>query len=255
MSTQRNYLRNHMFVPAFLAGICLFYTGSAVAGIGQSEISKYINGHLVLGTRTAYRSLTDGDSGHKGGTYGSGTFLGTIYGLDINEDYTPFRLFATYYFNQFFGIELAYDYMEDDSLAMDIPYTYKEKTDGSIEISGPTLSLIGRYPLYDKLTPFVGFGLGFFSTSFDATPEWATTSSRNRVRTMVVDDPLALLWTAGLSWEFIPHWNADFSFQYMSNMDVDAAFIGYTDGVQDTYQTGHFPLDNWALRLGISYSF
>lgn len=231
---------------------------SAVETVQKSEstfFDEYIYGRLQIGTRLAYRTLTDSDSGNKGGTYGSGTFLGTIYGLDENQSYAPDKIFMTYYFSDHFGFELAHDRMLARTLAMDI-YTDAEKTDGDVILSGPTLSLLGRYGNTTPLTPYAGIGLGFFNGDFDETAEWAHSnlSLGERDRLMVVDSTTALLFTAGVAWAIKDHWFLDCSLQYI-RADADATFYGYTDGTLDTEQTGHFPIDNVALRLGAGFSF
>ncbi len=216
----------------------------------------FLKDRLQIGLRSVVsRSLDEDDSGHKGGTYGSGTYLGTIYGLDLQQNAAPVRPFITAWFVRYVGIEVAYDFWEADTLAMDIPYSYKEKSDGSLTLKGPTLSLLLRYPNASGFTPWGGFGVGFFSADFDATAAWASSWGGSRKRVMDCDSVTATILTGGLTWEFIDHWNVDLSAQYISNADVDAVFRGYTNGVEDTTQPGHFPMDNWAFRLGLSYSF
>jgi hypothetical protein len=46
----------------------------------------------------------------------------------------------------------------------------------------------------------------------------------------------------------------DISLSYTA-VDADATFVGYVDGVQVLEQDGSFPLDNLALRAGITFSF
>ena len=223
-------------------------------GSEKSAIPDFIRGHLQIGTRSVFRTLTDDDSGHKGGSYGSGTYLGTIYALDEDQNVAPVQLFATYFFNDYVGIEFAYDQMEAETLATN-GYTTTIKTDGNVSLAGPTISLIGRYKNKTSITPFVGIGAGFFSGDFDATSTWTHDPSRNDAyRYMNVDDVTALLLTTGAEWEFVEHWMLNVSMQYVS-ADVDAEFDGYLDGVQYAAQTGHFPMDNIAFRLGIAYQF
>ncbi|EKD40462.1 MAG: hypothetical protein ACD_75C00048G0008 [uncultured bacterium] len=226
--------------------------GEQTAG---SFVKDYLQGKLQLGTRMAYRILTDSESGQKGGRYGSGTFLGTIYALDEQQDYLPGKMFLAYFFTKHFGVEFAYDSMKAETVATDSD-TGMVKTDGDVILSGPTVSLLGKYPNAAPFTPYAGIGLGFLNGDFDETADWAHSdwggSDRNRM--MVVDSTTALLLTAGVNWAFDPHWLFDCSLQYV-RADADAVFYGATDGIVDTEQAGHFPLDNVALRLGVIYSF
>lgn len=226
---------------------------SEPAGENSSVIPDFIRGHLQIGTRSVYRTLTDDDSGHKGGTYGTGTYLGTIYALDEDQDLVPLQFYLTYFFNDYVGVEFAYDQMEAETVATN-GYTMAIKTDGNVSLAGPTISVIGRYKNETPVTPFIGVGAGFFSGDFDATSTWAYTASSGAYRYMNVDDVTALLLTAGAEWEFVEHWMLNLSLQYVS-ADVDAEFDGYVNGVQYAAQAGHFPMDNIAFRLGIAYQF
>lgn len=126
----------------------------------ESFNKKYLEGKLEIGTRMSYRYLTNADSGHQGGTYGSGTYLGTIYALDEMQDYYPDKPFVTYYFSRYFGVELAYDSIEAETVAWNTS-SDTVKTDGDVSLSGPTVALLARYPYNDKFTPYLGVGLGF----------------------------------------------------------------------------------------------
>ena len=216
---------------------------------------QYIQGKLQIGTRMVYRSLTDADSGFKGGTYGSGTYLGTIYAVDEEQSYVPNKFFITYYFTKYFGFELAYDSMEAKTVAWDI-YNNVDKSDGNVSLAGPTMTLLGKFANSTPFSPYIGIGLGFFKGDFDEAAEWAhsDTSLGSRDREMVVDSVTAVLLTSGLTWSFATNWLLDLSLQYVK-ADPDVVFNGYTNGRLDTEQWGHFPMDNIALRLGIVYSF
>jgi outer membrane protein W len=216
---------------------------------------QFIHGKLQIGTRMVYRSLTNADSGHQGGTYGSGTYLGTIYAMDEEQSYLPNKFFITYYFTKYFGFELAYDSMEAKTVAWDI-YNDVNKTDGNASLSGPTVTLLGKFANSTPFSPYIGIGLGFFKGDFDEDSAWAhdDTSLGSRDREMVVESITAVLLTSGLTWSFATNWLLDLSLQYVK-ADPDVMFNGYTNGRLDTEQPGHFPMDNVAFRLGIVYSF
>ena len=223
-------------------GLSLFFT-------------EYLKDRVRIGTRLGGRLLIDSDSGHKGGTYGSGTYLGTIYALEEKNTWLPNKPFLAYSLTRYLEIEAAYDTMTSATLATDSD-SGVEKTDGDAVLAGPTISLIAKYPNDFNVVPYIGLGLGFFNGDFLETEDWAHsdwgTSQRDRL--MVVDSSIGLLLTAGLSWNFSDHWSLDCSLQYVKT-DSDATFYGYTDGVLDTEQSGHFPFDNFAMRLGMAYTF
>ena len=210
---------------------------------------------MQIGIRSSLRILTDDDSGHWGGVYGSGTYLGTIYALDENQNAVPILLNATYFFNKYIGIEIAYDQITATTAALDSS-TLEEKTDGDITISGPTITLLAQYRNSTNFTPYAGVGLGFYSATFDADPEWTLASEYNGAayNHMEVDSVIGLHLTAGMKWLFSRNWALDLSAQYVQ-ADVDATYTGYYNDVLYTTQTGHFPMDNVAFRLGVAYHF
>ncbi|MFT5726155.1 MAG: outer membrane protein W [Desulforhopalus sp.] len=239
-----------------------------IGGKDYAFVDKYITGRLLIGTRMSSRSLTDSDSGHVGGRYGSGTYLGTIYSIDEVQDYVPYLFFLKYFFSEYIAAELAYDSVTGETVATSIGYS-GVKSDGDITISGPTLSLVAHYPNSTKFSPYVSLGLGFYSADFDEAAPWAlgykdpsqyealgspSTTYGGRTREMVVDSDVGILFGLGCTYAFTDNWLLDLSMQY-TQVDVDATFNGYTNGVLDTEQDGLFPMDNVALRLGLAYQF
>lgn len=233
-----------------------------------SFVSKYITGKLQIGTRTGYRVLTDSDSGHQGGTRGSGTFLGTIYAIEEIQDFVPKFIFAKYLFNKYIGIELAYDSIQGETRAITIGYP-GDKSDGDITVSGPAASLVVQYPTSTKFTPFASFGVGFYSGDFEPTDHWGSgypdpsvynalgqpsTLYRGLEREIIIDDQVGITLGLGCAYAITSNWLLDLSVQYTA-VDVDATFNRYQDGVFEFAQDGHFPMDNVAFRLGIAYQF
>ncbi len=224
---------------------------------------SYIKKHVRLGTRTVLRKLTDGDSGHKGGWYRSGTFLGTIYGLEEVQYPAPVYLYVQYLFNKYFGVELGYDRIEAETRAMgvypgqpfwDLKNGY-EKTDGNVILSGPVVSLLGFFPNKSAFTPYVRFGLGFMAAEFDRVADWRYASNGGE-RVMNVDDQVALQLGGGVEWKFYKQWSVNASILY-TKVTVDTSFDFYNSArvkIQPT-QFGEYPMDNVALLLGIAYSF
>ncbi|MFT5700812.1 MAG: outer membrane protein W [Desulforhopalus sp.] len=237
-------------------------------GEGSEFVAKYITGRLQIGTRMSTTILTDSDSGHEGGTYGSGTYLGTIYAIDEVQDYVPSLFFLKYFFSDYIAAELAYDSVSGETVATSIGYS-GDKTDGEITLSGPTISLVGHIPNSTKFSPYASVGVGFYSGDFDEAAHWAlgykdpsqyealgspSTSYGGRTREIVIDSEVGILLGLGCTYAFNQNWLLDLSMQY-TQVDVDATFNGYTNGVLDTVQDGHFPMDNVAFRLGLVYQF
>ncbi len=215
---------------------------------------KYVAGKLQLGTRSVYRHFVNSDSGHRGGTFGSGTYLGTIYAMEEKQNFAPLHPYIIWYFLDNVGIEVAYDHLEAETVATSI-YSKSDKTDGNVVLSGPTLSLLARYQNETKFTPWIGLGMFFYSASFDADPVWAHSKRyTDAYNEMTVEDVQGLFFSLGADWEIDQHWLVNLSCQYMS-VDVDAVYNGYLHGLQYTRQPGYFPVDNFSFRIGIGYQF
>jgi outer membrane protein W len=234
--------------------------------VDSDDSGGWMKDRLLIGTRSAYRILTNEDSGHRGGRYGSGTFLGTIYALDQSQDLAPLRPFIACNVTKHIGIELAFDHEEADTLAAS---GSTDKSDGKLSLEGLTLTLIGKYPNSSRFTPYLGVGLGFFAADFKESAHWAlgypnektyialgspSNLYNDRSRRMDIENVGTLVICLGTMYRMQPSWLIDLSAQYFKT-DVDAVFYGSTGGVLDTEQYGEFPLDNVAIRLGLVYQF
>ncbi|MBM9514469.1 outer membrane beta-barrel protein [Desulfogranum marinum] len=229
--------------------------------------ADYLAGRLEIGTRVTSTILTDSDSGAAGGPQGEGTFLGTIYALDEIQDYTPKNIFARYYFSKYIGVELAYDSVEAETVAPSVYTT--TKTDGDVSLAGPTVSLVGRYPNSSSFTPYVSMGLGFFTGDFEEADDWAlgyydpaeyaalgspTTSYNGVTRVMDIDNEIAFLIGIGVAYSVTEHFSLDVSMHYTA-VEADATFSSYKYGILTSEQDGSFPLDNVAVRAGLTFTF
>lgn len=230
-------------------------------GTNSDFYDIYLRGRLELGTRLSSSILTDSEAD------GDDTFLGTIYELDEIQDYTPNRFFARYYFTRHFGIELAYDSIEAETIA---PSEYTgTKSDGDISLAGPTLSLVGRYPNTTRFTPYAFIGVGFYSGDFDESEDWAlgyydpyeyvamgspSTAYNGVTRVMEVDDAVGFLMGAGCAYQFTDHLLFDVSLQYTA-VEADATFYRYQYGSLTLTRDGSYPLDNIQLRAGLTFQF
>jgi len=178
------------------------------------------------------------------------------------------NLYATYFFTQYFGVELAYESIEAETVATSIGYS-TIKSDGDVFLEGPTLSLVGRYPNQTRFTPYLSVGVGYFFGDFDEAAHWAlgysdpsvyealgspSTTYDGKTREMNIDDEIGLVMAAGCAYQMTDRLSLDLSLSYTA-VEADATFIGYVDGIQALEQDGSFPLDNIALRAGISFSF
>ncbi len=231
-------------------------------------ISTYLEDKVSIGARITHRTLTDSDSGHEGGLRGSGTYLGTIWAIDEVQNYMP-HIFVDYSVNERWSIELAYDYIEGETLATSIqePQT-GTKSDGNVSLSGFTISLLGRYPNQTKFTPYGGIGIGYYRGDFEETAHWGLgyyseehyiregstgLPYEGRTKSMSVENSFAFLVTLGTRYALPYNCYLDASVQYVK-VEADVNYQPTEWGVDLSYsRDGIFPLDNIAVKLGIAY--
>ena len=223
-----------------------------------------LQGRLEVGTRIISIDLkddtTDIDETRNG-------FLGTIVGLDDQTDQLPTRFFVDVLFNRYVGIELSYDKIAAETRTS--PLFGDVKSDGTLELSGPILSVFGRYPNPTGITPYGGLGVAFYSSEFEETAHWGKgypnlasyvaagspdEPLNGRTRTMNVDGVTALVVYGGVLWSFHENWAVDLYIRSL-DADVDANFIGGVGDAVDVDKDGVFPMGHTGYGLGIHYVF
>jgi hypothetical protein len=229
----------------------------------ESSIRSTIAGRLEVGVRVSQFSLLEDSSGALD-AFGvpQGTFIGTINGLEEEQELIPPEVFVHFNLNQYIGIELAYDSLELKTRTVD------DKSDGTLTMSGPVFSLIGRYPTGGSFTPYAGLGVALFGAEFDAQAHWAlgftnpeefaaagspSTPNGGRTRTMFVDDGTGVVLTGGCLWRFADDWAADAFVRYM-DIDSSALFRVQVSGRTTTEGTGTFIGENLAFGIGVRYA-
>ena len=222
-----------------------------------AEESGPFAGHLELGTRITHFVLVDEDDD---------SFLGSIDHLGDEQDYLPYKLFADYLFNPYFGVELTYDRVE----AVAKTSADDNHTDGNFVLDGPILTAFGRYPNDSICTPFAGAGVAYFQADFEAQDWWglgysspadyASVGSPNeprggKTRELNPDDALGFVVTAGSAFKISEHWSADLYARYMT-IETDVEFLIKQNGdVIDDNGTTTVPFDNFAFGAGVKYVF
>lgn len=224
---------------------------------------------LQIGTRISYFSLDDPDSGHRGGYHGDGTYLGTIYALEENQNYAPVKFFGRIFLFEYIGFEIANDSFEAATKATSYGYE-GDKSDGDVTASGLTYSLVLQFPNRTKFTPYVQYGQGKFNTDFEESDHWGLgyrdpdayadagspgTPLNGYTRRIDTEDVTADIFGIGFYYNVTENLLVDFSYLHTS-FDVDGVFYGTAaDGEILVEQAGTFPMSNYQLRLGIAYQF
>lgn len=214
--------------------------------------------HLTLGTRLTCFILQDSTSA---------SFLGTIHELDENQDYLPWKLYASWQFNPKWGLELTWDQIAADAKTS----VADHHTDGTFGLAGPILDGVYRLDRHGRFTPYVQCGLAWLLGDFDPEPWWglgypsegvwleygATGEPRNGVtREITLDDAPGLVAAAGSRVALSRRWSGDILLRYMY-IESDATLTMYRQGrpIPGTRASNTIPFSNLALGVGLDYAF
>lgn len=232
-------------------------TSPRLRGTSTDGILTLLRRHVEIGTRITHFELKDDRRST------DDTFLGSIIRLDDKQDLMPTKLFLAFRVNDLFGFELNYDKVAARTI------TVTGKSDGTISMSGPIVSLFARYPNQTAFTPFAGFGLAYFSAAFNETDHWRlgydspedyisagkpATPKGDRLRTMHVSSDVGRVIVLGLIWRITNSWALD-AFWRTMDVEADAVFTSTVHGVPENSRHGEFPLDHDAWGLGAKYIF
>ncbi len=272
------------FARRVLAGACAIACLAALAPRAAAQAARaaqtpstwerineqFLADKLEIGLRFTYFSLVDDEKNNydKNGNFVDG-FLGSINKLDAEQTFMPYP-FLRYYPIPYVGIELGYDKMRAKTKKY---YDDDDDSDGSIDMKGPSIALLGRYPNETTLTPYGGVGVVFYNCDFEydgywhhgfrnsadynawraqGSPEWPNNGYERNIK---LSDTTAWYITGGASWEIVEHIALDFQLRYMW-ADVDAHYyLSFYGNKFDDRGNFNFPMENWAGQLSVKYSF
>lgn len=176
----------------------------------------------------------------------TGTFLGSLSELDVDQDYAPVRLYLQYFFTEYLGVGISYDEIRADTRDA-------LGSDGFVGIDGPLLYLVGRLPTEYYFTPFAELGIGLYRANYDENAVWKQRGDVNE-RAMEVDDPTAFYIALGVDHEITEQWSFNLYFRSVFNATVDAEAY-YPRQRNRVFARGEFPLDYYGFGVGLKYSF
>jgi opacity protein-like surface antigen len=231
---------------------------------GYSYVEKnWLADHVQIGTRiTRFNLMTTSRTGN------GKSFLGSIQELDAVQDYWPTKIYADVYPIRYLGIELTWDEARARTGAWSYP-DYPYHSDGDFVISGPIVSLIGRYPNSTKFTPYAGVGIAFLHAKFLPTAwwhggfsspgAWEAAGSPDEIvmpviRNIDVNSVNATVYVAGCDYSVTDNLLAGVYVRYME-VSLDASFSEEVSGTVVPLGTYSIPMDNIAYGLGVSYAF
>ncbi|MBP7274731.1 MAG: outer membrane beta-barrel protein [Kiritimatiellae bacterium] len=178
-----------------------------------------------------------------------GNFIGSIWGLDEEQDLLP-RLHVQYMFMPYFGAGITYDHVGAKTVDWGNEEATRTSSDGTVEIWGPMLYLTGRYPNSTLCTPFAELGWVSYRASFDTSSAWAATAPGYRFE---VDDTSGTFFGVGVDVEVHDRWSVSLYYRRMNDAEVDARAY-FTPGPR-VGRYGAFPMEYTMFGLGATYRF
>lgn len=228
-----------------------------------ASLRQSMAGRIEVGLRVSQFSLVEDSMGFLD-EFGipRDTFIGSVNTLSEEQALFPPEPFIHVALNQYIGFELSYSSLEVET------ETFTGKSDGNLTMSGPIISVIGRYPTRSVFTPYASLGIAIFGAEFDEQAHWAlgfagpeefiaagspSEPFGDRTREMFVDDATGLVLTGGVLWRFAPDWAADGFVRYM---DVESSALARSQVRErtTTETSGKFFLENVAFGAGIRYA-
>jgi outer membrane protein W len=212
---------------------------------------------LELGTRITHTHLLD-DSQH---------YIGHLSELKIQQDYSPTKLFADYFFTDTWGVELTWDSLEAE--ADNVQGGTEGDADGTLEMSGPILTAVGRMPLDNGWTPYAGAGFALLNGRFDTATWWKKGYSSEadwismgrpnenrggKRRRLSVDDTVGYVLTGGADCALTENWAIGF-YGRLLFAEADASVQERLAHSVVKRIDGSFDVNNLALGLTVRYSF
>lgn len=205
-----------------------------------------------FGTRITHFILNDSKRDPAAVRASDGSFYGSITELDAKQSYMPVKLFVDYKMTPYWGFDLTWDQFRADTITRSDGHN-----DGTIELKGPIVSIFGRLPNESIVTPYAGFGFGYFLGNFDEEYRWQYAIQDDGTykngagwsQTMDLDNSFGWVVYAGAAIEIVDHWNADLFVRY-TKVDVDGTHTTPGD-VADV----SFPMSNTTVGLGVRYVF
>ena len=220
----------------FVKGLSCFAGEESPATITSKDTTPWTAGRLDLGLRYVYVSLKDDNRGIGEGR----NFLGSINKLEEDQNDYPFP-YVSYLVCRYFAVVLSYDELRAKTITKEDGHT-----DGTYEMTGPTLSGAFRMELCSRATALIEAGVAFYSGDFDHDPVWRSVGND---RLMVIDDANGAFVSAGVDVALCKDWSAELAWRYM---DLDVGDKYYLNGELRSSET--IPLDNSGISLTIKHA-
>jgi opacity protein-like surface antigen len=217
-------------------------------GARPGFLRRSVQGRLTVGLRGTHSWLVEnrraGENGYDNSNK-KGNFLGSLWGLDAQQQYVPLPL-VEYRVVGAFGAGAAYDQVKIKTLDWANPERTVTAGDGDLEIRGVQAYAFGRYANRTRATPYVQVGFAHYWSRFLESPGWAAPG-----RYFEVDDTQGWFVTAGVRFAVGKGLAVDACYQRRQLGDIKAAAHlpggGRIKGV--------FPVRSNVVAVGVVYGF
>jgi len=237
-----------------VAAVAVWVFRGMAAGYAQEPgfYEQYLQGRLEVGART-YRFSLEDDRRHSRGGYSNtnyrGNFIGSVWGLDEEQNYWP-RLYAQYMLIPYFGLGITYDYVRATTVTWANDEETATSSDGDVTAAGPAFYMVGAFPINDRLRPFGELGWAYYFADFEETDHWKGTGPGYRFE---VEDTSGILLGVGCSIRVYENWSLEVCYRSVQSAEVDAA--AYFKPGSNPGRIGTFPINYDAWSVGVNYRF
>ncbi|MBL7077176.1 MAG: hypothetical protein ISS31_06880 [Kiritimatiellae bacterium] len=195
---------------------------------------------LEIGLRSSYFQLHDSTRGP------DNHFLGSLDELIEKQNYVPLP-FVNIRFGKYWALGLGYEEMRartwsrPDSVDGEIGHS-----DGTIEVSGPWISIQCYYPNRSRYTPFAEAGLLLYNAHFDHLDAWRNARGDVNSHILDIDDENGYRLGLGCDITLTEDWSLVVTVE-RTYLEVDATYYLYGDVADEVV----FPLDNTRYGIGV----
>lgn len=208
----------------------LFAVSVARADEGGGALS-FLRDHLEVGTRVFHTEL-ENPSQH---------YIGSITGLEVEQDYAPVNFFADWYFTRYLGIGWTHEKPTFETDA-------GEGSDGDFELDTQVVYVTARYPNASRFTPYGAVGAAFVNSDFEPTTSWRSGADAKEFYT---DDTTTIALALGCAARVKGNWSADFAVWYIP-VDIETTYWLKLEGTRGPYDLS---MDHFTFGLGVRYGF
>jgi hypothetical protein len=226
--------------------------------------------HLRIGVR--YRQINLKDDKRDA----ENSFLGSITELNTQSDYEPITwLTFGWQFNPYIGVQFAWEQLRAETRT-DQETASLNHSDGIVDLDGPGLMLLLRYPNKTRLIPSAGIGYAWLTSTFEHNPVWNNGfGGDNRQvaydawvaagsppwpnggyqRTITLDDTTAVILYAELAFQITPRLDVHAFIESMEVEGVDLSYGLSRYGYEFASYQAEFPMSCTAYGVGLRWSF